>query len=467
VLGIFCLTAISSAWVYHDAAHEVEELFDASLVQSARVLHGMISRKSIDENKAHLMETLAKKDVDLSQFPSEATPHGHKYEKKVFFQVWSTDDELLLRSASIHEKALAKLDHGYQYQVVDGYRWRTFTIYSEEDDYWLVVGERDDIRNELTHNIARDHIVPLLFSIPLSTLLIWIIISRAMGPLNQIAKDVENKEYDKLEKIENVKIPQEVKGLLAAINSLFNRLNLSYDREKRFVSDAAHELRNPLASLMIHADNAIADNQEGKDKDVLNESLINMKKGISRLSHLILQLLELSRTEASEHDHKTKPIDVGLLCEELVGQFQTVAAQKNVSLSCNMVVGAVTVAGNEELLASLVNNLIDNAVRYSSPGDEIKVNCQREKGVAEIVVEDSGPGVSDDNKERVLDRFYRISGSQETGSGLGLSIVKRVAELHSAELSLVDSALGGLKVSIIFDSDSDSDSVVSDETVKN
>ena len=450
LLAVLVMTALSSAWVYHDAAREVEELFDASLAQSARVLHGMITRKGIEEHKDHLLESLTNKDLDFEKYAVEATPHGHKYEKKVSFQVWSPEGELLLRSASISDHLLSELVQGFEYNLVNGKLWRTFTIFSSHDNYWLIVGESDEIRAELTHDIARDHMVPVLLCLPLLASLIWFTISQGLFPLRRIAQEVGRQDYERLGVIEGLKTPVEVKGLLNAINDLFARLNQSYQREQRFVSDAAHELRNPLAALMVHADNTKEDIEAGASKQELSSSIAGITTSISRLSRLVSQLLQLSRTDVEYLTDKSSVVDLGLLVEDICQQFAKPLEAKRQVLEFSGEPDIALIGGNESLLASLLRNLMDNASRYTPEGGHIQVKVERIGESAELLVADSGPGIDESEIEQVQERFYRVTGSGESGSGLGLSIVKQVVGVHGADLELSRSELGGLAIKVVF-----------------
>ncbi len=445
----------SSILVYLDAREEVDELFDASLVQTARVLNGLLTLEAIQENKQRLLSALAKKDTNLSDFTEAATPLGHKYEKKLFFQIWSVDKELLLKSTSIHTTPPIIFEQGFRDEVVDGKQWRTFTLYSEKDPFWMVVGERDDIRTELVHNISRDHVLPLLIFIPVFALTVWLLIRSGFRPLHQLVSHVKKQEYNSLETSKIPNTPSEIIALKNALNELFSRLSMSYQRENRFASDAAHEFKNPLAALLIHVDDLLetSDNQEH------TASLVSIKKAAHQLSHLVNQLLALSRAEASM-EPKTA-VDLRRICYECYDQFASTAKHKKQKLSLDIdepdteknkaQEKKYVIQADENLLIRSISNLLDNAIRYTPSEGEIRLRCFIENAHPCIAIEDSGPGIPDSLCDKVFDRFFRINGSGQPGSGLGLSIVQQGAKYHDAELLLSRSNLGGLTASFVFE----------------
>ncbi len=448
----------SSVLVYLDAREEVDELFDASLVQTARVLNGLLTLEAIQENKQRLLNALAKKDTNLSDFTEAATPLGHKYEKKLFFQIWSVDKELLLKSASIHTTPPIQFKQGFRDKVVDGQMWRTFTLFSKKDPFWMIVGERDDIRTELVHNISKDHAYPLLIFIPLFALTVWLLIRSGFRPLHQLVTHVKKQEYNTLESSEIPNTPSEIIALKHALNELFSRLSTSYQRENRFASDAAHEFKNPLAALLIHVDDLLetSNNQEH------TSSLLSIKKAAQQLSHLVNQLLALSRAEASM-EPKTN-VDLRRICYECYDQLASKAEHKKHQFSLdieepdNNVDKAqekkYLIQADEILLIRSISNLLDNAIRYTPTEGKIRLHCFIENERPCITIDDSGPGIPDVLCDKVFDRFFRINGSGQSGSGLGLSIVQQGANYHNAELLLDQSSLGGLKASFTFEAQS-------------
>jgi two-component system sensor histidine kinase QseC len=453
LIGVLFIIFTSLIGIYFDAKHEVAELFDANLAQSSRVLQGLLDPETIANNKQNLQKSLDVHDMDFDSYHTEATPHGHKYEKKLAFQVWDQQGKLLLKSPNANILPMALLQAGFSDKRLDQHQWRMFCLYSEYSKTWLIVAERGDIRAELTHAIALNHILPFLLIIPLLGALIWLTIDQGIKPLQSLVQQVGQQHYKQLNLINEASLPKEVNSLTQAINHLFQRLNQSYQNEQRFIADVAHELRNPLASLQIHNENAILDN---KDSEVA-ESLNNVNLGIEQLSHLVQQLLDLSRADRIISKDEYDCIDLTMICQATQQQFSYKALQKQQILQYQTTRDAATTAtaalyvyGIESLLLSLLGNLVDNALRYSPPNSQVEINCYQQDTQIVISVEDSGIGISDALKQQVQERFYRIDDTQQSGSGLGLSIVQRIAETHQATLQLSDAKLGGLCVSVSF-----------------
>lgn len=445
-LWVLTMTIIPAVWVYYDTSREVEELFDASLAQSARVLHGMISRDTLNKHHDSLIEALITKESD---------PHAiqHDYEKKVSFQVIDNTG-LVLRSASAPNYPEVGLAQGYSYHEVDNYEWRIFALYSKQDEWFLVVGERMDIRDELIHDIAIDHAIPLLAFTPVFILVINFVIRRGLKPLEIIAQDVKGKEYNNLERLQYDKEPEEVNGLVTAINHLFNSLSNQYEKERRFSSDAAHELRTPLAGLMINTENLLDENQNA----AMDGSIINLKKGVQRLSHLVTQLLALSRAESDAVYSDFESTDLNKVAGQVFHDYQRLAEQKGQNLifeteAKNENVETKTrkerrgnnirnIKGSAPLLYTMLSNVVNNAIKYCPQDTQIKIIVASDGTT--IRIEDDGPGIPDDYLQRVKDRFFRMPKAQCEGSGLGLAIVDRIALVHNLSWQLGKVKTGGL-----------------------
>jgi len=430
------MTVLPGVLVYFDAAHEVEEIFDANLAQSTRVLHGIINRQSI-KHKQDILDSLHLKD-------SLEDDYAHAYEKKLAFQIWD-GDELILKSPFAPTSPLSKLEPGFSSIHIDDAQWRAFSLYSVHDKWWLILAERTDIRGELTNDISNNHILPIIIFIPILTWLVWLITKKGLAPLYRITEKVKQRHYRNLKNVEDQQAPLEVNDLLLEINQLFLRLNEAHGRERRFVGDAAHELRTPLASLLIHTENAMDEKHEPEQE----ESLMSMKHGISRLSHLVGQLLLLSRSEGAKTGEQFSPVDMSALCQQTVNMLADKAKQKQQTLTIHAPTSCL-LQGNAALLQSLLRNILDNAIRYSPEGGQVALRCEEQGDNIIIEVSDSGPGIPPELRNRVRDRFYRITGSGQQGSGLGLSIVDKITLLHKGQWKLLSSELGGLCVRFEF-----------------
>ena len=279
-------------------------------------------------------------------------------------------------------------------------------------------------------------------------LLVQQVIVRAMHPLVQMAKHMDAQDYTQLHTVKTVEQPSEVQSLTDALNDLFDRLNESYAREKNFAADAAHELRNPLAALSIQVDNALEENTNQNLQPVLD----NIKQVSDRLSHLVRQLLTLSKVDRNLDEADWQPLDLFGICQQVIAENYYKAEAKNQNIDLSGDEKLSNVRGVKELLTSLVSNLVDNAIRYTPNQGTVSVTCTRQGEQVILTVSDSGNGLSEEGKKRVLDRFYREAGTGQAGAGIGLSIVNHVMNLHKASLALKDAELGGLQVECCFNS---------------
>ncbi|WP_448551221.1 ATP-binding protein [Thalassotalea montiporae] len=436
---VLTMTIIPAAWVYYDTSREVEELFDASLAQSARVLHGMLSRQTVEQHQVPMVEALLAKEKD---------PHvmQHNYEKKVSFQVID-ETGLILRSASAPDHPESGLKQGYTFHLVGEFEWRIFTLFSKEDNWWLVVGERMDIRDELVHDIALDHAIPLFAFTPFFIFIVNLVIRNGLKPLAIIAKDVKDRDYNSLEKLAYNKEPEEVSSLIDEINLLFDSLSGQYEKERRFSSDAAHELRTPLAALMIHTENLLEEN----DNAALDGAIINLKRGIHRLSHLVTQLLALSRADAEVAHHQFDAVNLLAIVDKVLADNRQLAQNKEQTLTIkyvNNTENSLEFQGNAPLLHNMLSNVVSNAIKYSPMSSDITILVDLDG--QKVTVQDQGPGVPAELLERVKDRFFRVPTAKAEGSGLGLAIVDKIASLHEIHWQLQQRPEGGLAVEFSF-----------------
>jgi two-component system sensor histidine kinase QseC len=396
---------------YRDTRHELDELLDAHLAQSASLLIVQVGHEADD-------------------FDTEHAPPLHRYSRHVAFQVWEKGRKLVLHSASAPNSPLSPSQEGFSNSRVDGKPWRVFSAWDNSRRYLIQVGERRKVRDKLAETIAENMLRPLLFTLPVLGLLIWLGVARSLRPLQSLSKQVSQRRADNLTPLEGSAVPIEVLPLVEGLNQLFARLRDSLDLERRFTADAAHELRTPLAAIMTQAQVARAATADAERQRALD----NVVLGCTRAAHLVEQLLTLARLEP-EQLQPGEPCDLRALAVDLISALAPVAIQKNIALQ--LAEGAaVHAAGVATLLGILMRNLIDNAIRYSPSGSQVRVAITSRDGKAVFSVVDQGPGIPAEAQPLVWERFYRMLGTEQTGSGLGLSIVKRIADLHHAQVNL-------------------------------
>ncbi|MBU1458224.1 MAG: sensor histidine kinase N-terminal domain-containing protein, partial [Gammaproteobacteria bacterium] len=296
VLGILLLSLSLISWrSYRDARHEIEELFDAQLAQSARLVQGLVMHEMEPSARQALQTAL---DAAVNARRDQGVP-GHDYETKLGFQVYAADGSSVLQSAGAPNGALqelAKTDSappfsglsgGYHDVQLDGHAWRLFLLQDREDDLWILVSERDDVRGELVGKIAGRSLLPDLIGLPLLALLIWLAVGWGLRPLAHMAQLLKSRDPDNLAPLLLAPLPPELEPVAASLNRLLQQVNQLVEREKRFIADAAHELRTPLAVLRVHAQNAL---QAGSDAE-RDEAIRQLLAGVDRTTRVVTQLL--------------------------------------------------------------------------------------------------------------------------------------------------------------------------------
>ncbi len=420
---------VVAAWfTYAEARYEIDEMFDAQLAQSARVLLGTM--------RHHLQERAEHGDDEIES--------SHAYEQKLIFQVWDQDG-LQMRSATAPLTALAKSEPGYSEVVLNGQSWRVFTRWEKHHEFMIQVAEPTAAREELARHIAFKVLLPTLVILPISALLIWLAVGAGLRPLKLLKQEVKQRTAERLEPVNMAGVPDEVVPLTQALNDLFARLQRAFEGERRFTADAAHELRTPLAALKTQAQVAM----RSTDGDERRSALENVLRGVDRATHLLEQLLTLARVDPDAAAIGHQPVELRSLTSSVLADQALQAHARQIDLALEEG-PAVSISGNAAQLAVLLRNLLDNAIRYTLPGGSVSVSLHGEGDVV-LEVRDTGPGIPAAERDQVLQRFYRIPGSSEEGSGLGLSIVHRIAELHDARLELADGEGGrGLIVRVVF-----------------
>jgi two-component system, OmpR family, sensor histidine kinase QseC len=326
--------------------------------------------------------------------------------------------------------------------------WSYVDVHHEIDEMFEVehvrAPENDEERHELVNRIAWRLIAPALFGLPLLGAWIWLATRRALQPLNAVAAQIATRQPERLHALAPASAPEEIRPLVEAINDLFGRVELALESERRFTADAAHELRTPLAALVTQAQVAL----RARDAEERQHAIEQLVAGSRRAARLVDQLLTLARLDP-DAARPTDAVKLDRLAEEVCAAHGGQALLKNIVLELDAV--PVTVTGNADMLLVLLRNLVDNALRYTPPGGRVTVAV----APGRLSVTDSGPGIPVAERQRVFDRFHRLAGQDTEGSGLGLSIVARIAEMHGATITLDSGEDGaGLCVGVNFPSTS-------------
>lgn len=319
----------------------------------------------------------------------------------------------------------------------------------------MQIAETMGKRSTLATEIIKGVMVPQFVILPLAVLLVWLALVRGIRPLNELEQRIRARKPDDLSPIEESFIPQEVAPLVSSINDLLSRLKTSLSTQKRFLADAAHQLKTPLAGLRMQADLA----QRESDPKEIRNSLQHIARSSVRATHTVNQLLALARAETTGRNLPIALIDLAQLVTEVVQDSVPRALEHSVDLGYegpNNIERVHHIEGNITLLQEMVRNLVDNAINYSGQQGvvTVRVFIDPYSGVQILQVEDNGPGIPESERELVLQPFYRALGTNVDGSGLGLAIVHEIAQQHDANIAMdaahPDRAQPGLKVSVRF-----------------
>ncbi|MBI3144031.1 MAG: sensor histidine kinase N-terminal domain-containing protein [Pseudogulbenkiania sp.] len=304
---------------------------------------------------------------------------------------------------------------------------------------------------ELAHKILFDMGLPLLGLMLLTSVLVWAGISRGLSPLRSLRRSVENRSARDLAPIEAENAPSEVRALATAINTLLAEVHGQVAQQRRFIADAAHQLRTPLAGLKSQSELVHSELLEAQpDVQRACRQLEQVETSVERSIRLVNQLLALARAEP-EAGLQLAPLDLAQLAREVSAEAVPRALARNIDLGVEGGEEALPVSGHAGLLRELLANLLDNAIQYTPPGGEVTVQLQRGPGEVWLRVTDNGPGIPSGERERVFERFYRGSAEGKgKGCGLGLAIVQEIARRHQTSVTLSDSVPHGLSVALRF-----------------
>jgi two-component system sensor histidine kinase QseC len=336
---------------------------------------------------------------------------------------------------------------GHSDAVRSGEVWRIFTTTDGKGQH-VEVAVRQDVRAGFASRVASHLLHPLWIAVPLLAVLIWAAVRWGLLPLDKLAAGVAQRSPSQLQPLPQGKVPAEILPLVSSLNDLFARIAASRERDRRFAADAAHELRTPLAAIKTYAQIA----EQAKDLDSCRQAVSGVLAGADRSTRVVEQLLALARIDNAAAAAAFTPVDLKAVARTTISELASKSATRNIELGLSDGNDEVLeVDGNADLLAVLSRNLVHNALNYTPAGGNVSVAVEPAGDAVILRVDDSGPGLPPELRTRVLDRFFRVAGTGVAGSGLGLSIVAAIAEVHGATLELGDRpGSQGLSVQVKF-----------------
>jgi two-component system sensor histidine kinase QseC len=443
---------ISTLLNYYQVKNQNEHLFKVQMIKSAKMVDAMMATKLNSETFQNLGGFLAHSDLalkkQLSQKKNKKT--NPSYAHAFAFQVFNPDDgQMVIRSKNAPSLPINLRKQGFAtFKAPDSEGKKSWYVYSMQSAYknnQIVVLVSNALKQTIFLEMFWSSLGDLLLLYGILALVMLVAVQLALKPLTHIQKALASKDPQKLEPIHVKKAPSEVMPLLTELNHLFEKVNSTIEKERRFSADAAHELKTPLASMITQAQLALS----FSDVDKIKAKINNILTGANQYYRIIEQLLTLSRLEPEQTLQHQQTLDMHAVLNEWIKTLAPQAVEKNIELIFDPANHPFKVKGNQTLLGIMINNLIDNAIRYTPSGGEVKIQTRSDGTYQYIDIIDTGYGVDSENLQRIFDRFYRTAGTKSSGTGLGLSIVKKIVQLHNGFLNARSNTPQGLIVEVI------------------
>lgn len=428
ILGVCWSSASISAW--YQTRDTINELFDTQQMLLARRLVTLdftsLNTLSLPKTKKMLQHNRGKLDDDA-----------------LAFAVFNREGKQVLNDGDNGKKMpFSKDDEGFHNGKLkdDDDSWRFVWLTTPDKQFRVVVGQEWEYREDMAQDLMRASVMPWLIALPFMILLLSGLVWYELIPLKRLARQLAQRMPNDETPLETQQVQKEVRPLILALNGLFNRVATMMQRERRFTSDAAHELRSPLAALKVQSE---VIQLAAEDQAVREHALQQLDTGISRATRLVDQLLTLSRVEADDARTAFQRVHFYQILQETMAEQLPLADKAGMTLTLQGQTGP-EIQGNPLLLSLMIRNLLDNAIRYCPSGSDIVVTLNTHV----CIVEDNGSGMDEANLQRLGERFWRPPGQQESGSGLGLSIVRHIAQLHAMTVTFAIAQSGGLRVTL-------------------
>lgn len=426
---LFGASAVLNWRAHHEAS---DRLFDDSLQESASLLLQLAEHEMAEHGQVLGLELL--------KAETQPGPEGFR------FQIWTPSMQSAVRNGSATQAPLMPFEtEGFGWSTVSGNPWRAYSTWNKARNLQIQIAQEPS-RHEALDRLALWRMAGgALLLLVIAAVLILFIVGATLSPLRRTAASVGERSEQDLRAVDSDNAPREVRPLVDALNRLLLRIRKALQSERRFTADAAHELRTPLAAIRANAQVLLGARDQAERESTARDLLAS----VDRSTRLVEQLLALARADQPMDDDKLCDVDIAEVAREQLAAHRGRADQCGIELQGSL--EPVATRADPALLSVMVRNLIDNALRYTPPGGRICVMTGTGADGAQLTVEDDGPGIPESERERVFERFHRLSGQKATGSGLGLSIVRRVADAHGARVAIATGAGDrGTRVSVSF-----------------
>lgn len=437
LMPLLLLWPVSIGVTYLIAKTIANEPFDRSLEDRVTVLAQQVKEVN-GELSAHLpfsaRDILRADDIDNVYFQISG-PQRELIAGDSDMPLPDDEDKPVPWSVLLRNAEMRNTDVRIAYTYVNLAATRLSGARAEERYALVQVGETLEKRRELANQIIKGVILPEFIILPIAITLLWFALSRGLSPLTSLQDSIRSRRPDDLSPIDSQAVPEEISPLVRSLNEMLGRVSQSISSQKRFIADAAHQMKTPLAGMRMQSELALR--QDSRDE--IQRSLEQLAKSSASATRLVNQLLALARAENdSPQATPLQPIELGELVRGTVQEWFMAAQAREIDLGFETDDSHQIIAGNATMLREMLNNLIDNALRYTQRQGRVtvRVRSDAERGLAILEVEDNGPGIAPQERAHVFERFYRILGSDVEGSGLGLAIVREIVQRHGAEVDI-------------------------------
>ena len=398
---------VASMATYYSTRLELSTIFDDQLKQTALEI---VERHKTDVSDVYVIG-------QTSQF-------------QVLIQVYDSRDNQLYLSQKRSPLPISEKTGFSTIETASGDEWRQYV--TTVGTQIIQVAQPVSVRSEIAVNASMRILQPTLIMMLFLAIAIWFVIVQALQSLNKTARAVSQRSPSALEPIPTEGLPFEVKSLVSSINRLMERLSDSLSAQQRFASDAAHELRTPLAAITLQAQ-LLSRSKTPEDKA---KYISRLQQGVARATRLVEQLLTIARLDPDSTQRPLQEVNIDALAHAVVEDLNSVAQAKSITLTAQTL--PTLAMGLPDALRLMITNLTDNAIRYTPEGGRIEIAVQPVGRTVRIVVTDNGPGIAPEERQRVFERFYRALGTKVSGTGLGLAIVSRIVQMHHGSIHVED-----------------------------
>ncbi len=430
---LLLLWPMSIAITYLVAKSIANQPFDHALEDSVTVLAQQV--RAVDGKISKGLPGLARDilradDIDNVYFQIQG-PHGEHIDGDRDLPPPVIDDEDLPTSASVHFRNDTM--HGTPVRIAYAYVRLEHKTGNEAPMALVQVAETLEKRAQLANEIIKGVILPQFIILPIVLALVWFALARGLSPLAELQERIRARGSDDLSPIAPNQVPEEISPLVNSLNDMLARLSSSIDMQKRFIADAAHQMRTPLAGMRMQSELALRQT----DSEEIRRSLEQLAKSSEAATRLVNQLLALARAENQpQAGTSLQPLELSELARGTVQDWVSASFAARIDLGYEAPAEPVEIVGNPTMLRELLSNLIDNALRYTPSGGSVTVRVRSDETRGILEVEDTGPGIAPAERSRVFERFYRILGNKAEGSGLGLAIVREIAQQHGVDVEI-------------------------------